>query len=146
MLISVASCDCVLLDRVDEVYRSTMFEELKIRFPTPESWERSKHRPSLETLAYVLQNGAGPIDPPPPGEYAPFGNDDDGSFRSDDCSDTDDDDDSSIGDDSITAPPAPPSFAHRLATLESLRANISGALTEAESALAKAPELGLSGL
>ena len=84
--------------------------------------------------------------PPPPHQYAPFCDEDDGSFRSDDCPDTSDDDDSSIGDDSITAPPAPPSLAHRLATLESLRANISGALTEAESALAKAPELELSGL
>ena len=82
--------------------------------------------------------------PPPPHQYAPFCDEDDCSFRSDDCPDTSDDDDSSIGDDSITAPPAHPSLAHRLATLESLRANISGALTEAESALAKAPELELS--
>ena len=133
---------CVLLERVDVLYFTTMPEEKKTGFPTYESWERSKHRPSLETLAYVLQNGAGPIDPPPPGEYAPFCDEDDCSFRSDDCPDTSDDDDSSIGDDSITAPPAPPSLAHRLATLESLRAKISGALTEAESALAKAPELG----
>ena len=57
---------CVLLERVDEVYFSTMPEEKKICFPTYESWERSKHRPSLETLARVLQNGSGPIDPPPP--------------------------------------------------------------------------------
>ena len=133
---------CVLLERVDTLYFATMPDEKKICFPTYESWERSKHRPSLETLAYVLQNGAGPIDPPPPGEYAPFRDEDDGSFRSDDCPDTSDDDDSSIGDES--APPAPPSLAHRLATLESLRVKVSGALTEAESALAKAPELELS--
>ena len=148
---------CVLLERVDEVYFSTTLEELTSCFPTPEDWKRSKHRPSLETLAYVLQNGSGPMTPPPPGEYAPFRDEDDGSFRSDDCSDTDDDDDSSIGGESVhdndssigdesslgdeSAPPAPPSsVAGRLATLASLR--VSGALTEAEFARAKAIELG----
>ena len=142
---------CVLLERVDHVYFSTIPKDWE--FPTYESWERSKHRPSLETLAYVLQNGAGPIDPPPPREYAPFCEEDDGSFRSDDCSDTDDDDDSSIGGESVhdndssigdeSAPSAAPSssVADRLATLVSLRA--SGALTEAEFARAKALELGL---
>jgi len=149
---------CVLLERVDEVYFSTTLEELTSCFPTPEDWKRSKHRPSLETLAYVLQNGSGPMTPPPPHQYAPFCDEDDGSFRSDDCPDTSDDDDDSIGDESVhdndssigdesslgddSAPPAPPSsVADRLATLASLRA--SGALTEAEFARAKALELGL---
>ena len=131
---------CVLLERVDTLYFATMPDEKKICFPTYESWERSKHRPSLETLAYVLQNGAGPIDPPPPREYAPFCEEDDGSFRSDDCSDTDDDDDSSIGDESVSSA-APTCLADRLASLASLHAR--GALSEAEFARAKALELGL---
>ncbi|CAH0380180.1 unnamed protein product [Pelagomonas calceolata] len=140
---------CVLLERVDAVYFNTTPEDWEIRFPTPESWKRSKHRPSLETLAYVLQNGSGPMTPPPPHQYAPFRDEDDGSFRSDDCSDTDDDDDSSIGggsvhenDSSIGDESAQPSsVADRLASLASLRS--SGALTEAEFARAKALELGL---
>jgi hypothetical protein len=115
---------CVLLKRVDEVFMHV--------------WENWNDRPSLETLAYVLQNGSGPIDPPPSREYLPF-DEDDGSFHTDDCPDTDNDDDSSIGDES--APPS--SVADRLASLASLRA--SGAITEAEFAR-QALELGLSGL
>ena len=117
---------CVLLERVEEVFVHI--------------WVSVEEKPSLETLAYVLQNGSGPIDRPPPCDYMQVVSaEDDGSFRSDDCSDTDDDDDSSIGDES--APPS--SVADRLASLASLRA--SGALTEAEFAR-QALELGLSGL
>ena len=116
---------CVLLDRVDAVFMH--------------SWEDIKSRPSLETLAHVLQNGSGPIDPPPPYHYTQLvGDEDDGSFGSDDCPATDDDDDSSIGDESVSSA-APTCLADRLATLASLRA--SGALTEAEFARAKAVEL-----
>ena len=116
---------CVLLERVDAVFMH--------------SWEDIKSRPSLETLAHVLQNGTGPIDRPPPCDYIQLVRDeDDGSFRSDDCPDTDDDDDSSIGDESLSSA-APTCLADRLATLASLRA--SGALTEAEFARAKAVEL-----
>ena len=114
---------CVLLERVEEVFVHI--------------WVSVEEKPSLETLAYVLQNGSGPIDPPPPREYVQMVRDeDDCSFRSDDCPATSDDDDSSIGDES--APPS--SVTDRLATLASLRA--SGALTEAEFARAKAIELG----
>ena len=115
---------CVLLGRVDAVFMH--------------SWEDIESRPSLETLAHVLQNGSGPIDPPPPCVYTQLvGDEDDGSFGSDDCPDTDDDDDSSIGDES--APPS--SVTDRLASLASLHAR--GALSEAEFARAKALELGL---
>ena len=126
---------CVLLERVDEVFFRSLPDEHWIL--TYEGWEASEIRPGLATLAYVLQNGSGPIDPPPPREYAPFRDDDDGSFRSGDCPDTDDDDDSSIGDES--APPS--SVADRLASLASLAA--SGAITEAEFA-SRALVLGLS--
>ena len=147
---------CVLLERVDAVFMHALPREERWAMDDnkyAEGWEGWRSRPSLETLAYVLQNGSGPMTPPPPGEYAPFRDEDDGSFRSDDCSDTDDDDDSSIGGESVhdndssigdeSAPSAAPSssVADRLATLASLRA--SGALTEAEFARAKALELGL---
>ena len=118
---------CVLLGRVDAVFMH--------------SWEDIESRPSLETLAHVLQNGSGPIDRPPPCVYTQLVRDeDDGSFRSDDCPATSDDDDSSIGDESV-ASAAPTCLADRLATLASLRAR--GALSEAEFARAKALELGL---
>ena len=118
---------CVLLDRVDAVFMH--------------SWEDIESRPSLETLAHVLQNGSGPIDPPPPYHYTQLVRDeDDGSFGSDDCPDTDDDDDSSIGDESV-ASAAPTCLADRLASLASLHAR--GALSEAEFERAKALELGL---
>ena len=118
---------CVLLGRVDAVFMH--------------SWEDIESRPSLETLAHVLQNGSGPIDRPPPCVYTQLVRDeDDGSFRSDDCPDTDDDDDSSIGDESV-ASAAPTCLADRLASLASLHAR--GALSEAEFARAKALELGL---
>ena len=68
------------------------------------------------------------------------GDEDDGSFGSDDCPATDDDDDSSIGDESVSSA-APTCLADRLASLASLHAR--GALSEAEFARAKALELGL---
>ena len=109
--------------------------------PYAEGWEGWRSRPSLETLAHVLQNGSGPIDRPPPYHYTQLVRDeDDGSFRSDDCPDTDDDDDSSIGDESVSTA-APTCLADRLASLASLRAR--GALSEEEFARAKALELGL---
>ena len=118
---------CVLLGRVDAVFMH--------------SWEDIESRPSLETLAHVLQNGSGPIDRPPPCVYTQLVRDeDDGSFRSDDCPDTDDDDDSSIGDESVSSA-APTCLADRLASLASLHAR--GALSEAEFARAKSLELGL---
>ena len=106
-----------------------------------EGWEGWKSRPSLETLAHVLQNGSGPIDRPPPCVYTHLVRDEeDCSFRSDDCPATSDDDDSSIGDESVSSA-APTCLADRLASLASLRAR--GALSEAEFARAKALELGL---
>ena len=145
---------CLLLERVDEVYLHMLPQVYfygEPIYPTYEAWEASRHRPSLETLAHVLQNGSGPIDPPPPREYAPFRDEDDGSFRSGDCPATSDDDDSSIGDES-----APPDLGrapwpdlyrdcqgclNRIEELASLRA--SGALTEAEFARARAHALGI---
>ena len=133
---------CVLLERVADVFMHALPREERRAMDDnkyAEGWEGWRSRPSLETLAHVLQNGSGPIDPPPSCEYVQLVRDeDDGSFRSDDCPDTDDDDDSSIGDESVSSA-APTCLADRLATLASLRA--SGALTEAEFTRAKAVEL-----
>jgi len=135
---------CVLLERVDAVFMHALPREERWAMDDnkyAEGWEGWRSRPSLETLAHVLQNGSGPIDRPPPYHYTQSVRDeDDGSFRSDDCPDTDDDDDSSIGDESVSSA-APTCLADRLATLASLRAR--GALSEAEFARAKALELGL---
>ena len=135
---------CVLLERVDAVFMHALPREERWAMDDnkyAEGWEGWRSRPSLETLAHVLQNGSGPIDRPPPYHYTQSVRDeDDGSFRSDDCPDTDDDDDSSIGDESVSSA-APTCLADRLASLASLRAR--GALSEAEFARAKALELGL---
>ena len=135
---------CVLLERVDAVFIHALPREERCAMdanPYAEGWEGWRSRPSLETLAQVLQNGSGPIDRPPPCVYTQLVRDeDDGSFRSDDCPDTDDDDDSSIGDESVSSA-APTCLADRLASLASLHAR--GALSEAEFARAKALELGL---
>ena len=135
---------CVLLERVADVFMHALPREERCAMDDnkyAEGWEGWRSRPSLETLAHVLQNGSGPIDRPPPYHYTQLVRDeDDGSFRSDDCPDTDDDDDSSIGDESV-ASAAPTCLADRLASLASLHAR--GALSEAEFARAKALELGL---
>ena len=135
---------CVLLERVDAVFMHALPREERWAMDDnkyAEGWEGWRSRPSLETLAHVLQNGSGPIDRPPPCVYTQLVRDeDDGSFRSDDCPATSDDDDSSIGDESV-ASAAPTCLADRLASLASLRAR--GALSEAEFARAKALELGL---
>ena len=133
----------VLLERVDAVFMHALPREERWAMDDnkyAEGWEGWRSRPSLETLAHVLQNGSGPIDRPPPCDYYTqlVGDEDDGSFCSDDCPATDDDDDSSIGDESVSSA-APTCLADRLATLASLRA--SGALTEAEFTRAKAVEL-----
>ena len=136
---------CVLLERVADVFMHALPREERCAMDDnkyAEGWEGWRSRPGLETLAHVLQNGSGPIDRPPPCVYTQLVRDeDDCSFRSDDCPATSDDDDSSIGEESVSSA-APTCLADRLATLASLRA--SGALTEAEFASAKSLELGLA--
>ena len=136
---------CVLLERVADVFMHALPREERCAMDDnkyAEGWEGWRSRPGLETLAHVLQNGSGPIDRPPPCVYTQLVRDeDDCSFRSDDCPATSDDDDSSIGEESVSSA-APTCLADRLASLASLRAR--GALTEAEFASAKSLELGLA--